>query len=47
MWVINNKSDPGNNAGYGTSSTSHLTQTTYPNGNAAQQTAFYASNQYI
>ena len=47
MWVVNNKSDSGANPGYGTSSTSHLTQTTYPNGNAAQQTAFYASNQYI
>ena len=47
MWVVNNKSDPGANPGYGTSSTSQLTQTTYPNGNAAQQTAFYASNQYI
>ena len=47
MWVVNNKSDPGNNAQYGTSSTSRLTQTTYPGGNSAQQVKFYASNQYI
>jgi DNA-binding beta-propeller fold protein YncE len=47
MWVINNKSDPGANPGYGTSSTANLTRTTYPAGNAAQAAAFNASNQYI
>jgi YVTN family beta-propeller protein len=47
LWVVNNKSDPGANPNYGTSSTGHLTQTKYPGGNSAQQDAFYASNQYI
>ena len=47
MWVANNKSEQGPNPAHLTSATSRLTQTTYPGGNAAAQTASAASNQYI
>ena len=47
MYVVNGKSDPGANPANLTSYTANLTETTYPQGNAAAADQAEGSNQYV